>query len=285
LEPKISVIIPTHNSEQTIENCVQSLVTQNFPRNEYEIIIVDDGSKDNTANLAKKAGADSVIVTEPCFQGAARNLGAKKARGNFLAFIDSDCTAREEWLKTISKEIENNLSICGPVLNGNVKSLVAWAEYLTEFSEFNEYGKRSIVRFVPGCNHVCSKEVFFKVGGFSEQRLAEDFAFGNSLTKAGINIVFVPDLQINHFCRTEFHKYLSNMKLGGKYTIRASKIVPSIYTTLTRSKWLIPIVFIVKLGARARRAKSAKKLMKFIVCFPIIVIGVGAFCKGVADEV
>ncbi len=84
MEPKISVIIPTHNSEKTIENCVQSIAAQNFPRNEYEIIVVDDGSKDNTVKLAKLAGADNVIVTKPCFQGAARNIGVKNSRGNFL---------------------------------------------------------------------------------------------------------------------------------------------------------------------------------------------------------
>ena len=217
MEPKISVIIPTHNSEKTIENCVQSVVTQNFPRNEYEIIIVDDGSKDNTVNLAKKAGADSVIVTEACFQGAARNLGAKKARGNFLAFIDSDCTAREGWLESLSKELEKNKAIGGPVLNGNSHSLVAWAEYLIEFSEFNENRKRTIVPFVPGCNIACTKDVFYKVGGFSEQRLSEDVAFGYSLRKAGVNITFVPELQVNHLCRTEYSRYIANMKIDGMF--------------------------------------------------------------------
>ena len=285
LEPKISVIIPTHNSEKTIENCIHSIVSQNFPRNEFEIIVVDDGSKDNTVKCAKKAGADVITLTEPCFQGAARNIGAKNARGFFFAFIDSDCTAGEDWLDSISKELENNKAIGGPVLNGNSHSLIAWAEYLIEFSEFHEYRKRTTVPFVPGCNIACIKDVFFKVGGFSEQPLSEDVAFGNSLTKAGINIVFVPELKVNHLCRTEYNRYISNMKLGGKYSIRASKDIQSIYTSLSRSKWLIPAVFIIKLGARARRARSAKKLIKFIICFPIVILGVGAFCSGVSNEI
>lgn len=285
MEPKISVIIPTHNSEKTIENCVQSLVAQNFPRNEYEIIVVDDGSKDNTVKLAKLSGADNVIVTKPCFQGAARNIGVKNSRGNFLGFLDSDCTARKGWLESISNELETNKAIGGPVLNGNSDSLIAWAEYLIEFSGFHEYKKRSKVPFVPGCNMSCTKDVFYKVGGFSEQRLSEDVAFGSSLTKAGIDIEFVPDLQVNHLCRTEFKKYISNMKIGGKYTTRVSKITPLIYTSLTRSKLYLPLIFLVKIGARMRWARQAKKLMKFIICFPIIVVGVGAFCKGVSDEI
>lgn len=264
---------------------MQSLVTQNFPRNEYEIIIVDDGSKDNTVNLAKKAGANQVIVTEPCFQGLARNIGAKNALGTFLGFLDSDCTAREGWLKNISKELEKNEAVGGPVLNGNSQSLIAWAEYLIEFSEFSENRKRTIVPFVPGCNMACKKDIFLKVGGFSEQRLSEDVSFGNSLLKADVKIVFVPELQVNHLCRTEYNRYISNMKIGGKYSIRASKTVPSIYTSLSKSKFLIPAIFLVKLGARARRARTAKKLCKFIVCFPIVLLGIGAFCSGVSKEI
>ena len=257
MEPKISVIIPTHNSEKTIENCVQSIVAQNFPRNEYEIIVVDDGSKDNTVKLAKLVGADNVIVTKPCFQGAARNIGVKNSRGNFLGFLDSDCTARKGWLESISNELETNKAIGGPVLNGNSDSLIAWAEYLIEFSEFHEYKKRTTVPFVPGCNMSCTKDVFLKVGGFSEQRLSEDVAFGNSLSKSGVNIVFVPELQVNHLCRREYDRYITNMKIGGQYSIRVSKDVQSIYTSLSRSKWLILIIFFVKLGARTRRARKA----------------------------
>ncbi len=285
MEPKISVIIPTHNSEKTIENCVQSLVRQNFPRNEFEIIVVDDGSKDNTVNLAKKAGADLVIVTEPCFQGAARNLGAKNASGDFLSFLDSDCTARERWLEIISMELKENDAIGGPVLNGNTNSLVAWAEYLIEFSEFHEHKKRSIVEFVPGCSQAYKKEIFFQVGGFSKQRLSEDVKIGHALTKAGINVLFVPELQINHLCRTEFNRYIANAKIGGKYSIIASKDVPSIYSSLSKSKWQLPIVFLIKLGARTKRARKAKKLFKFIECFPLILLGIGAFCSGVSQEI
>ena len=87
--PQISVIIVTHNSEPTIEGCINSLTSQSFPRKKFEIIIVDDGSNDRTVELAKKAEADLVINTEPCTIGTARNKGIEKARGTVLAFLDS----------------------------------------------------------------------------------------------------------------------------------------------------------------------------------------------------
>jgi len=82
----LSVIVPTHNSESTIQRCISSLISQSFPREQFEIIVVDDGSKDKTTTLAKETGADQIIVTEPCYVGKARNIGVQKAKTNFLAF-------------------------------------------------------------------------------------------------------------------------------------------------------------------------------------------------------
>jgi len=103
---ELSIIIPTHNSVSIIEQCICSLTSQSYPRDRYEIIVVDDGSKDGTIDLSKKSGADKVIEIEPCFQGKARNIGAEIANGKFLAFIDSDCEAKEGWIESIITELE-----------------------------------------------------------------------------------------------------------------------------------------------------------------------------------
>ncbi len=283
-KPKISVIIPTHNSQDVIVRCIHSITSQSYSRENFEIIVVDDGSKDETVSLAKKAGIDEIVVTEPCFQGKARNIGARNAKSEILAFIDSDCAAKENWLETIEKEFKDNKAIGGPVVNGNVGSLIAWAEYLMEFCGWDEFRKRSIVPFVPGCNQVCAKDTFFLIGGFSEKRLSEDVLFGHSLQKAGIELLFVPELQIQHFCRTKLNKYLANMKLLGKYSTRTSKQVPTIYRRITTTRMYIPLVFIVKLGARTIRAIKAKKFLKFLLTSPLIILGTSSYCKGVWNE-
>jgi len=282
--PKISVIIPTHNSQEIIERCIHSITTQTYPRENFEIIVVDDGSKDETIHIAKKAGTNEIILTEPCFQGKARNIGARSAKGEILAFIDSDCAAKENWLQTIDKEFKSNMAIGGPVVNGNIHSLVAWAEYLMEFCGWDEYKKRSIVPFVPGCNQVCTKDAFFRAGEFSETRLSEDVLFGYSLQKAGVQLLFVPELQVLHFCRTKLNRYLANMKILGRYSTRTSKQVPTIYRKITTNRIYIPLVFVVKLGARTIRAIKAKKFLKFLLTFPLIILGTGSYCSGVWNE-
>jgi len=103
--PLISVITATHNSETTIECCIRSLLSQSYPQEKFEIIVVDDGSSDRTVEYAKKSGADFVISTNKCTLGEARNIGSKNAHGKFFAFIDSDCEAKDGWLKTAYQEI------------------------------------------------------------------------------------------------------------------------------------------------------------------------------------
>lgn len=260
-------------------------MSQTFPRENYEIIVVDDGSKDKSAKLSKKLGADIVKVTEPCSLGQARNIGVSEAGGRFLAFFDSDCIAKERWVETIAKELENNDAISGPVLNGNFDSYVAWADYLLEFSAFNEYKKRSTIDFMPGCNQACTREAFEKSGGFLDKRLSDDVYFGHLLKKAGIKIVFVPEFEILHLCRTKIKQIKSNQELLGKYSVRNSLAIPSNNAKLTKSRWNVPLIFLLRIGAKTRNAIKSRKFGKFVISFPLILMGSYFWCKGVWKEI
>lgn len=282
--PIISVIVCTHNSESVIKSCILSIKSQSFPREKFEIIIVDDGSKDKTIEIVTAENVDKIIKTEPCSIGEARNIGVKHTSGKFIAFTDSDCVVKEDWLDIIVNELENNKAISGSILNGNTNSLVAWAEYFMEFSEFNEHKKRSTISFAPGCNQAYTKETILSSGGFTKKRLSDDVIFGKSLKDAGVNIIFVPELQIEHLCRMELKKQLANSRLLGRYCYRNTKYVSTIWKKLTKNRCLIPIIFIVKIGARTKRAFLAKKFFTFLKAFPIIVLSTTAFCDGILQE-
>jgi len=285
-KPLLSIIIPTHNSQKTINRCLDSITNQSFLREQYEIIVVDDGSTDMTVSIAKELGADSVIVTKPCFQGKARNIGVKIAKGEFLAFIDSDCVAKVDWINSIVTELQKSDAITGPIENGNYDSNVAWAEYLIEFGGWDEFKKRSQIRFIPGCNQAYQSSAFEKTGGFTENPSSEDVLFGESLRRAGINPIFVPTIRIEHLCRTDKDKVLKNMKLLGKYSVRARRNNPSLaYSSIFSSKKLIPIIFLGKIIKTFNHSVKAKKFSKFVVSFPLIVQAIRAFCEGSLEEI
>jgi len=286
LNRSLSIIIPTHNSETTIKRCLDSITSQSFPREQFEIIVVDDGSTDRTVLIAKESGADSIITTEPCFQGKARNIGASNAKADFLAFIDSDCIAQKDWVKSIMSELKKSDAVTGPIENGNSHSSIAWGEYLIEFSGWDEHRDRGPVRFLPGCNQAYIKKTFERTKGFTESPSSEDVLFGESLRQAGVVPMFMPTIRINHLSRTDKEKALKNMKLLGKYAVKARQSNHSIdYSHIMTRRKLIPLLFIGKIIMTLNHSIKARKLTKFISSFPFIVQGIASFCKGCWEEI
>lgn len=285
MAPKISVIIPTHNSEKTIENCIKSIFSQNFAREDYEIIVVDDGSFDNTVAISKNANVDEIIEIDPCFQGRARNVGAKKAKGKILAFIDSDCVAESGWLESISKKLEEFRVVTGTVENGVPESKVAWAEYLVEFGGLEKTRQSHVANVFSTCNGACTKEVFDKVGGFVESRASEDFIFAAKLKNLGIIPYFVPEIKIQHICRSELAKVMSNMETLGKFFVTSRKIEPTLpHQNLAKNKLSIPVLFFGKIYTCAKHAIKAGNFGKFLFSFPIILLICTSFIRGVSKE-
>jgi len=283
--PLLSIIIATHNSEKYIHRCIHSLSSQSFSRNQFEIIVVDDGSSDNSVEIAKRDGVDTVIETEPCNLSYARNLGVKNSKAIFLAFLDSDCEAIDGWIKNIIDKLQSADAITGPVGNGNTNSSIAWAEYFIEFGAFHEKKKSSVVSFLPGCNTACTREAFSKAGGFTELPASEDVLFGESLRKVGIKLIFFPEIRILHLCRTRMDQVSKNLNLLGKYFVRTRRAAPCLpYSFLTKNRMFIPFIFLGKIITTTQKAISAGKKIEFIHAFPYIVIGISSYCRGVWKE-
>ena len=105
----ISFIVPSYNSEKTIEGCIKSIIKQ---RCKKEIIVVDGGSSDKTISILKKYKL-KILLEKERGAGPARNLGLKKAKGDYIAFVDSDVVLPDNWTKKCIKKIGQNKSIVG----------------------------------------------------------------------------------------------------------------------------------------------------------------------------
>lgn len=117
MNPKISVIIPTFNEEQRIGDCIDSLKKQTLIP--FEIIVVDDGSSDRTAEIVKSKKI-KLIIQKHLGPGPARNMGAKIAKGEILVFVDSDMTFSPDFLDKLTLPIRQSKAIGTFSLNEEV---------------------------------------------------------------------------------------------------------------------------------------------------------------------
>ncbi len=112
--PFVSVIIPARNEEHTIEKCLEHLLDQNYPRDKYEIIIVDDNSEDKTRAACESFVTDQIkLFSLVQMDGvspkkAALHLGIEKSRGEIILTTDADCRAPESWISTIIKYFDED---------------------------------------------------------------------------------------------------------------------------------------------------------------------------------
>lgn len=163
--PLISVIVPALNEEDYLKKCLESIRSQKF--DEYELIVVDDGSTDETTNIAKKY-ADFVLRGKELGSGGARNFGAKRAGGEILAFTDADSTVGDKWLKRISANISDAVGgTFGPVFfsDSALNNAFAALYWFVEPVLWRVFG----LPLAWGSNCAYRKEVFSKVGGFRQE--------------------------------------------------------------------------------------------------------------------
>jgi glycosyltransferase involved in cell wall biosynthesis len=168
----LSFVIPAFNEERLIARCLQSIsaaLVANFkPCFTSEIIVVDNNSTDNTANLARQAGAQ--VVFEPINQiGRARNAGAAEATGEWLMFLDADSVLNPGLLADILRLIEDDKSVgCGSTLQ--MQGLPWWANWTLQL-----WTSLSILfRWAAGALVVCRSDAFRDVGGFNQELYALD---------------------------------------------------------------------------------------------------------------
>lgn len=129
-EKKISVIIPAHNEEHYIGNALTALAQQTFPRQDFEIIVVDNASTDRTSEVAKAGGADTILLESRKGTNQARQTGLENSVGEIVAFLDADCIPEQWWLERLHKKLNKNKNHCAAVAGSYMFS---WQEGETFF--------------------------------------------------------------------------------------------------------------------------------------------------------
>lgn len=239
---KISVVIPAYNAQSTIEACLISLKNQTFK--DFEIVVVDDGSSDNTADIASQYAR----VVKPGVnkgEGAARNAGAKALSGEILAFTDADVVVPPGWLERIVKDMEQQKARC--VGGGYSGSIGASFMECFEFQEL-AFRRRNMPEFVSTIvsnNFACDREVFFECGGFPEGFKCEDLRLSFKISQK-YPIFWDKENGVLHHFRPSFMGYLKQQFYFGRDTVFSYYQMPELFKVKTHQGRVIYIeVFLI----------------------------------------
>ena len=203
-----SIIIPTFNRAVQLRNCLSAIAALDFPADNFEVIVVDDGSKslpDAIVNKFSKSLKISLLSQKNSGPAAARNNGADRATGQFLVFTDDDCAPATDWLTQIARQIKStpDALIGGKSINAIPENIFSETsqlliDYLYDYFEStNRDG-----RFFTSNNLVVPANLFHKLGGFDSNfplAAGEDRAFCERWTANGWQSVYLPDAKIYHF--------------------------------------------------------------------------------------
>lgn len=194
--PFVTFVIPARNEESNIEKCILGIKGLDYPEDRYEIIVADGCSGDGTAEIARSLGA-RVISNEKIIQSAARNIGAKNAKGELVAFLDADNVLEKDWLrKAVDHFQDPKVAAVGNLPGVNDKA--GWIGKVWHFHIKSRYpGRRAFtVNWLDSASLIYVREIFDKIGGFDESiRFTEDVDIGFRARQQGYTIIFDPGLR------------------------------------------------------------------------------------------
>ena len=208
--PAISVIIPHLNQPDGLEACLASLDAQTLERNLFEVIVVDNGSECIPNDVIARYSRTTLLREAQPGPGPARNLGSDHAKGEILAFIDADCRADSEWLRTAARMLQASpeMTILGGdvrIWRNNEDNLSAIEAYESVFAyRFKMYIEQQ--GFSGTGNLVVRKSDFLKIGRFAGVDFAEDMEWGKRACEAGFVFRYIPDMIVFHPARRSFQE-------------------------------------------------------------------------------
>ncbi len=202
MAPRLSVIVPVFNGRLQLPRCLEALSRSAYE--DFEVIVVDDCSTDNSREIAERWGARFLRTPRQVGPGAARNLGVRHAHGAVVVFIDADVVAPPEALGLIAEDFERDSELAA--VFGSYDDAPAWSDFLSQYKNLmhhyvHQTASVRAVTFWAGCGAM-RRDVFLEFGGFDHEKYSkpsiEDIELGFRLASAGRRILLDKRLQVKH---------------------------------------------------------------------------------------
>ncbi len=221
-KPYISIIIPTHNSASTLGETIKGCLNQDYPGDRLEIIVVDDGSKDDTKKIVEKFHV-KYVYQEKRGPAAARNNGWRNSKAEGLCFIDADCIPYNNWVSKLLEHYGRNgvAAVAGSYAMGGSRYLLdkfvhyeikyrhsRMSEYTNSFGTYNVLVKRSVIEELDGFD-----PRYYNASG-------EDSDLAYRIIKKGYKIYFEKDALVSHRSILRVLKYFAVQFRHGYWRMR-----------------------------------------------------------------
>jgi len=219
----VSVIIPARNSQWTIRRCLDALLNSNYKA--YELIVINDGSIDDTEKILSGYNNIKVLKTAGAGPSQARNIAIAQARGGFIAFTDADCIVERNWLEELLKGfIDDKVAGVGGIQKSpedDTEFGKRVHEFFSIFGFASEYVKSGVkirpTNHNPTCNSMYRKAILIEEGGFMERLWpGEDVELDYRIKKKGYRFIFNPAAVVYHYRSADINKFSAMMFRYGK---------------------------------------------------------------------
>lgn len=216
---KASIVIPAYNAGSTLAACLAACCSQS--RTPHEVIVVDDGSTDDTARIAA-AFPVRYVYQKNAGPAAARNRGAAEATGDILVFTDADCVPEPDWIARLAGAFREHDTAVGGTYG--IANPASWlARMIHEEIAVRHAGLNGEVDFLGSFNVAYRREAFEAAGGFDatfRQASAEDNDLAYRLHDRGGTMRFVPEARVAHYHPSRLWPYLRTQQRHGYWRVR-----------------------------------------------------------------
>ncbi len=232
-----SVIVPTYNRSDEIQELLFSLTEQTLSNDDFEILVVDDGSTDNTSEVIKefveKTKLNIVFLKQDHKgPGEARNLGMKNGKGKYFIFVDSDCIADKDWLKAYKDEV-SKIDVAGFGGPDRVRADFLPVQKAIDYSMtsfittggIRGHSKKKISKYYPrSFNMGVRADIVEKIGGMGKLRHGQDIEFSHRVLSTGEPVIKVMNAVVFHKRRISIKKFFKQVYNWGVARINLYKI-------------------------------------------------------------
>ena len=209
-EINVSIIVPAYNEEREISYCLNSILALDYPKNKYELIVVNDGSTDETVDIVntfvEKYSNIILLSKENGGKASAQNLGLGHANGRFIFITDADAVVERDWISKMLKDLEDFDMVLGSYF---AKETNTWLERMQNAHYLINF-KFGGVKEIPtiGVNNGFRKEVVEKIGNFNESKTSITGDFIKRAGETGFKIHFDPEITVFTKCTTSINGFL-----------------------------------------------------------------------------